>query len=170
MLEYESRPARYIPTAEDRQWLLRRWLYYLAHPLFVFLIAYTIGPNLVLFHRPWSPSPAHYATLTGPYVSMVAAIKAYQRDHGSLPVYTEYLPEGYRPADYHGNVGTIYGFPTVTFQVGEYSVLAYDFTPVTEGWIIYAPRYQGPIPVPIVPAAPSPATRPVTTRRSDANP
>jgi hypothetical protein len=169
MLDYETQTRRYQPTPEDRQWLLRRLAYYLGLLLLFGLIVYGPGPNLFLFHSPFSPSLAHYATLTRPYVSMVAAIKAYKRDTGSLPPDTECLPKEYQPTAYSGGIGTIYGHDDVTFPAGENSVLSYDFSPANEGWIIYAPRYQGRLSLPLVPAAPSPATRPATTRNGKSN-
>ena len=171
MLEYEARIRRYEPTPEDRAWLLRRLAYYFAHLLVFSLIVYRIGPNLFLFHSPFSPSPAYYATLTRPYVSMVAAIKAYKRDTGSLPSGTDDLPKEYVPADYIGEIGEILGTGIITFGTGDRHsivVVAYDFRPATEGWFIYAPRYYGPIPAPKVQPAPTPPTPPGAFRVSPA--
>jgi hypothetical protein len=171
MLDYQTQDRRYQPTREDHLWRLRRLAYYGAQLLLFLAIIYGVGPNLFLFHSLFRPSPASYARLTPPYVSIVAAIKAYQRDTGSLPSGTYELPKRYLPADCDRITGEILGHPDVTFQVGN-TVLAYDFTPATEGWIIYAPRYQGRIPAPLVQAAPSPTTRvssSATQRSSDAD-
>ena len=143
---------RYELAAADRRWLLYRLVYYFAQLAAFCLIVYRIGPNLVLFGSLFSPSPAYYAGLTPRYAPTVAAAKAYQRDHGSLPFetsgLTKYLPKGTQPEQ-----GNILNTPYVAFQAGG-GVLAYDFRPASEGWIMYAPRFHGRIPAPIVPAAP----------------
>jgi len=164
-LEYEHRKPRYLPTAEDRAWQIRRVAYYLGQVIVFFLIVYRAGPNLWLFHSPSSPPPSHYAELTKPYVPMIAAIKAYQRDRGRLPPHSELLPRSYRPVEYDAGEGMIIG-TTITFGPVEHSVLAYDFSTFSEGWIVYAPRYKGPIPASLVLPATDLPIRPATTRNS----
>ena len=177
-LDYRTpRRPRYQRTPQDWAWLRRRLLYYLAHVALFFAIISRLGPNLFLFKSPFSPSPAYYVRLTQPFVPMIAAIKAYQRDHGQLPSDSDSLPEDYRPPDWQGQEGEIlhYGsitFPadvgTITCRADASTVVEYDFTPATEGWIIHAPRYDGRIKAPIVPAAPPPATHPATNQKNHA--
>jgi hypothetical protein len=166
-LDYRTPKRSYLPTAADRRWFHRRLLYYAGHVLLFAAIIYRAGPNMFLFHRPWSPKAADYTAMTRDYVAMIAAIKAYQRDTQSMPFDTLELPKGYQPSNYRGEIGRIYGTPRVTFAIG-HNVLVYDFSSATEGWYVYAPRYHGPIAAPRVPPAPPPVTRPTTTRNADA--
>jgi hypothetical protein len=165
MLDYETRKQTYQRTPEDVAWRLRRIAYYFGHVLLFAAIVWRVGPNLFLFGSPFTPPPAHYAPLTHEYVPLVAGIKAYQRDNGGkLPFDPYQLPRGYVPAGYQGQHGAMLGTPTLTFMVSNYAVLAYDFRPASEGWFVYAPRYYGPVPAPLVQAAASPASRPSTAR------
>lgn len=161
-IDYANAKRKYEPTREDLKWDDRRFAYYFVHVLLFALIVYRIGPNMFLFHSPFSPPPAHYAALAKQYEPLIAAIKAYQRDFGKLPSDSYSLPESYRPAGYTAGDGQIIGTNSITFGPTEYSVIEYNFAQPGEGWTVYAPRYQGPIPAPIVLAAPSPASQPST--------
>ena len=167
MLDYEAKLPRYESSPEDRRWLLRRLSYYLGHLAVLLLIVYRPGPNLFLFHSLFSPTPADYAAIAQErYTTTIAAIKAYQRDNGALPSGTSELQGTYLPQNF-GEVGNIIGFTSVTFMLeGNSAVVEYEFTPATEGWFIYAPRYYGRLPAPLV--APSPTTRPAATQQTNA--
>ena len=159
MLDYEAKPRRYQSTPEDRCWLLRRLSYYLALLVVLVLIVVRPGPNLFLFHSLFSPTPAYYAAIAQErYTTTIAAIKAYQLDHGALPEDTYALRGIYLPQTFDER-GTLYGATFVTFELpGHSAVIAYEFTPAREGWSIFAPRYYGRLPAPLV--APGPSTRP----------
>lgn len=166
MLDYEAKLPRYQPTPEDRRWLLRRLSYYLAHLVVLAFIGYQAGPNLIMFHSLFSPTPAEYAAIAQQrYTTTIAAIKAYQRDNGSLPRITYDLEGTYLPKDF-GELGTIFETTSVTFGLDR-AIVEYEFTPASEGWFIHAPRYDGRLPAPIVAAAP--ATRPAVTQPTNAN-
>ena len=107
MLEYEVRKPHYTPTPEDRAWRLRRLGWYGFQLILFLAIVYRIGPNLVLFHSPFSPSPAEYVAFTNDYVPMIAAIKAYNRDFGKLPMGSFDLPPKYKPRGFKGENGEI---------------------------------------------------------------
>jgi len=156
MLDYEADKNRYESTAEDRAWQARRFAWYTFQALLFLAIVYRAGPNLILFHSPFSPRPQDFVPLTNQYVPIVAAIKAYQRDFGKLPFDSTDLPPQYKPVGYNGQVGEIVYTTSITFQVQDSSVLEYEFSPLIEGWKIHSPRYDGRIPAPIVPAAPKP--------------
>jgi hypothetical protein len=162
MLEYEARIRNYHITAEDQAWLVRRLAYYASQVVVFLLVALRIGPNLILFHSPLSPGPADYVQFTKDDVPMIAAIKAYKRDFGTLPAGSWNLPPAYEPANYRGGGGEILNTTSITFTVGLSGVLEYEFNPASEGWIIHSPRYDGRIPAPIVQAAPKPTSQPVT--------
>jgi hypothetical protein len=167
VLDYEKQEPRYVPRPEDRRWRLRRIAYYLGHVVLFGAIVYRAGPNMFLFHSPFSPPPQHYAGLAKQYMPLVAAIKAYQRDFGKLPMDSFNLPPRYRPAGYTAGEGAILGTNSITFGPIEYSVIEYNFAQPGEGWTVYAPRYKGPIPAPLVLATPSPASRPTTGSSDD---
>jgi hypothetical protein len=159
MLEHEPHKPHYRPTPEDRVWRLYR-LGWCGFQLLLFLaIVYRIGPNLFLFHTPFSPGPADFVSSTNQYVPIIAAIKAYNRDFGKLPFGSD-LPKEYMPPNFNGAVGEIGDTTSITFPVDDHAVLEYEFSSEREGWLIHSPRYDGPIPAPIVPAAPKPTTRP----------
>jgi hypothetical protein len=147
----ETSKPRYVLTAEDRIWRLRRWGYYLAHIFLFALLSKWIGPNLLLFHSIFSPSPDYYATLTSEYVPAITAIKMYQAAKGTLPDYTDGIPKTFQPTNYIEHNGTICGTTSVTFAL-KHEVLEYEFSTDQEGWTIYAPRYQGRLNAPVVPA------------------
>jgi hypothetical protein len=113
-----TRLQHYQPTPEDRAWRLRRLGYYILQIALFLLVGFRVGPNLILFHSPMSPTPADFVPFTERFVPVIAAIKAYNRDYGKLPVDSYDLPPEYGP-----------------------------------------PNYDGPIPAPIVTAAPKPTTR-----------
>ncbi len=159
MLEYEAAKERYHPTPEDRSWLVYRLGYSALQLLLLLVIVYRVGPNLFLFDTPFTPGPLDYVRYTTDYVPAIAAIQAYQRDFGKLPVDTDDLAPEYLPADFKGGRGEINGTTSITFPVGNHGVLEYEFSPTIEGWMIHSPRYNGRIPAPIVPAAPKPTTR-----------
>ncbi len=166
MLDYETKLPRYQSTPEDRRWLLRRLFYYLGHVVVLGLIGYWAGPNLIMFHSLFSPTPADYAAIAeGECTTAIAAIKAYQRDNGSLPSGTWELGGTYLPRN-SDPTGNILSTTSVTFGLGR-AVVEYEFTPAREGWFIHAPRYDGRLPAPIVP--PSPTTRPAVTQGANAN-
>lgn len=162
MLDYESPKPRYLPTPEDGAWRLRRLGYYGSQLLLFFVIVCRLGPNLILFHSPFSPGPAGYVRYTKDYIPIIAAIKAYNRDWGQLPLDSNDLPPAYQPPNFQGDVGEILGTTSITFPVGAHGVLEYEFSPVQEGWYIHSPRYDGPLPAPIVVAAPKPTTQATT--------
>lgn len=166
MLDYQAPRPKYKESPEEVSWRLRRLVYYGAHLLLFALIIYRVGPNLFLFNSPFSPTPADYALVTAEYAPTVAALKAYQKDHGELPPTSDNLRPAYMPDRQEWRLGSIMG-GTITFQVGSHTVLEYDFRPATEGWVIYAPRYYGRVPAPLVLAALVPATGPSTTRSTD---
>ena len=119
-----------------------------------------------MFHSLFSPTPADYAAIAQQrYTTAIAALKAYQRDNGSLPDSTWDIPETYLPKD-SSELGTVCGTTSVTFGLNR-AIVEYEFTPATEGWFIHAPRYDGRLPAPIVAAAP--ATRPAVTQPTNAN-
>jgi hypothetical protein len=149
-------PYRFTP--EDRAWRWRRLGYYGLHLLLLLAIVYRIGPNLVLYHSPLSPRPGDYLRYTQPYVPIIAAIKAYNRDFGKLPEGDFDLPPEYVPANYHA-FNEISG-TSITFSTSDYGVIEYDFSPASEGWIVHFPRYDGRIVAPVVTAAPTPSTQP----------
>lgn len=166
MLDYEGRIVGYEETRQDVVWRVRRIGYYFGQALLFFVIVYRVGPNLFLFGSPFSPRPGDFAAIAQTrYAPVVAAIKAYQRDRGELPSTTHQLIPRLLPKN--APFGRLDGTARVIFQLSETSgVLAYDFTPATEGWVVFSPRYQGPIPAPLVPAAASPqpvASRPAGT-------
>ena len=166
-----ARQTSYRPTAEDRSWFCRRLAWYGFQCLLFVSIVYRVGPNFVLFHSPFSPGPQYYVQFTHDYTSMIAAIKAYKRDFGELPIDSE-LPQEYFPPEYTGGRGQILNTTSITFPLQRpeaffpFGVLEYEFSPEKEGWIVHSPRYNGPIPAPIVPAAPKPATQPATSPTS----
>ena len=159
----------YKPTPEDRAWLRYRLGWYAFQVLLFLAIVYRIGPNLVLFHSLFSPRPEDFVKFTNDYVPMIAAIKAYNRDFGKLPLDSDEMPREYEPRDFNGQLGEILDTTSITFQVADYAVLEYEFSPPIEGWIVHSPRYDGRIPAPIVPAAPKPATRPSSSPNLDAS-
>jgi hypothetical protein len=169
MLDDGARKPHYRPTPEDRVWLRYRLGWYGFQLLLYLAIVYRIGPNLVLFHSPFSPGPEDYVAFTNDYVPIIAAIKAYSRDFGQLPMDSLELPPAYRPRGNNGQIGEILGTTSITFQVGDNAVLEYEFSSPVEGWIVHAPRYDGRIPAPIVPAAPKPVTRPSSSPHTDAS-
>jgi hypothetical protein len=157
MLDYEAGKERYEPTPEDRVWLGRRFGWYGFQVLLFFAIVYRIGPNLILFHSPFSPAPRDFVPLTSQYVQIIAGIKAYHRDYGVLPFTSMDLPPQYMPAGAQNQAyGEILNTTSITFGTDDWSVLEYEFSPVIEGWKIHSPRYDGPIPAPIVVAAAKP--------------
>ncbi len=162
MLDYEPARQRYHSTPEDRRWLAYRFGYYASQLLLFVAIAYWIGPNLRLYHSPFSPTPSDFVSYTKYYVPIIAEIKAYRRDFGQLPE-DDGLPPAYTPPGYEGVNGEIDGTTSITFVVGNVNVLEYEFSPAREGWIIHSPRYDGPIPAPIVRAAPKPIAIPAST-------
>jgi hypothetical protein len=163
MLDYESHLPRYQPTPGDRTWFWRRMAYYVLHLLLLGLIVYRVGPNLFLFHSPFSPTPIEFAQIARKYAPMVAAIKAYQRDYPNAVLdITDELPPPYMPPNGNQLYGSIAARPSVTFPTGS-AVLEYDFTPAIEGWVVHSPRYNGRISAPTVPAARIAATHPATT-------
>ncbi|MGA2443077.1 MAG: hypothetical protein ABSH08_19155 [Tepidisphaeraceae bacterium] len=168
MLEYDARRPRYRPTPEDRVWLLYRLGWYGFQLLLLLAIVYRIGPNLFLFHSPFSPRPEDFVSYTNEYVPIIAAIKAYNRDFGKLPFDSD-LPPEYMPRGYKGVVGEIVNTTSITFPLADHIVLEYEFSPAMEGWIVHSPRYDGRIPAPIVPAAPKPVTRPSSSPLPDAS-
>jgi hypothetical protein len=166
MFENEARKLHYQPTPEDSVWRLRRLGWYACQFLLFLVVGFRIGPNLFLFHSPFSPGPEDFVHFTNDYVPIIAAIKAYKRDYGQLP-YDSDLPPQYMPPNYNGMRGEINNTTSITFPIGnyavlqyQYAVLEYEFSAPNEGWIIHSPRYDGRIPAPIVPAAPTPVTRP----------
>ena len=160
MIEDETRKWHYHPTREDRAWLLRRFGWYGFQLLLFLSIIYRIGPNLVLFHSPFSPSPEDFVPYTEDFVPTIAAIKAYNRDFGKLPLDAMELPPEYMPPGGVGVNGEILDTTSITFGAGKSAVLEYEFSPAKEGWIVHSPRYDGRIPAPIVAAAPKPVTQP----------
>lgn len=170
MIQSETGRPRYATTAEDSAWFFRRLGYYLAHALVFFVIVKWIGPDLIIYCQ-FSSSPDYYAKLSQPYMPMIAAIKAYQRDHRELPETTFDMPEKYQPTNWDNTlIGTILGASSVTFELRDQSaVLEYEFTPESEGWIIHAPRCQKRLPLPIVPAAPSLTNALVAPKSHEAN-
>jgi hypothetical protein len=118
----------------------------------------------VLFHSSFSPSLTDYARQTDRFVPTIAAIKAYNRDFGKLPAVAYELPSEYQPSTHDGDYGEIVWTTSITFQAEGWAVLEYEFSPEKEGWTIHAPRYDGPIPAPIVTAAPKPTTRAATSK------
>jgi hypothetical protein len=157
MLDYQARKVRYQLTAEDREWRRKRMGWYGLQILLFLVIVYRIGPNLILFHSPFSPAPKDFVPFTSQYVQMIAAIKAYNRDFGQLPLTSMDLPPQYMPPGYNGDIGEIGMTTSITFPIADHGVLEYEFSPAMEGWIVHSPRYDGRIPAPIVTAAPKPA-------------
>lgn len=162
MLDYQAEKPRYQPTRKDSVWRLYRLAYYELHLLVFLVVGFKVGPNLFLFHRPFSPGLAGYVRYTDTYVPIIAAIKAYNRDCGNLPLSSFELPPAYRPRNFQGDDGYINDTTSITFFVGDHGVLEYEFFPGKEGWYIHAPRYDGSLPAPIVAAAPKPTTPAVT--------
>ena len=130
------------------------------------LICCGLGPNLILFHAPWGPSPAEYAHISQQYAQLIAGIKAYRRDFGALPFSSYEMPSAYRPRNYHGPEGEILGTTSITLPAG-HAVFEYEFSPAMEGWKVYSPRYDGPLPAPIVPAMSLAATQAAATQPSN---
>ncbi len=168
MLEYEPTPQLYQPTAADRGWRWRRIAYYLCQAGIFLAIALEFGPNVIMFHQVLRPGDAYYSAMTTEFVPLIAAIKAYQRDFGSLPGDAYTLPPQYLPKNYDGPNGEILQFTSITLQIDR-CVLEYEFTPANEGWIMHSPRYEGRISAPLVQAAPKPATAPTTASTSNSN-
>lgn len=162
MLDYEAARERYEPTPEDRAWQRKRFAWYGFQVFLFFAIVYRIGPNLILFHSPFSPGPKDFVPLTSQYVPIIAAIKAYHRDYGTLPFESVDLPPQYMPPGYmnNGQNSEILNTTSITFQAADSSVLEYEFSPMIEGWKVHSPRYDGAIPAPIVAAAPKPVASP----------
>jgi hypothetical protein len=162
-------PLNYKPTPEDLAWRLYRTGWWGFQLLLFLTIAWRIGPNLLLFHSPFSPGPEDYVPYTKQYAPIIAAIKAYDRDFGKLPDDSWGLPPQYMPPGFKGEGGEILPATSLTIPIGAQGVLEYEFSPEKEGWWVHSPRYDGPIPAPIVPAAPKLATQPSTTSPTNAS-
>jgi hypothetical protein len=158
MIDYQARKVPYNLTPEDRAWRRRRLGWYCFQLFLFFAIVYRIGPNLFLFHSPFSPGPRDFVAEADKYAPMIAAIKAYNRDFETWPGSSWELPPNYMPPNIVGEGGEIMG-TSITFPVG-HDVLEYEFSPAIEGWTVHSPRYDGPIPAAIVAAAAKPATQP----------
>ena len=164
MLEYEARIPKYVESRNDVLWRYRRYAYYLGHVALCFAISFWIGPNLILLSRYPDATPATFAQVAqARYAGVVAAIKAYQRDKGTLPLSVWEMPKAYFPAGYEYDGADLCGTTRISFPSSKpHGVLVYEFKLPGEGWYVYSPRYDGPIPAPIVP--PGPATQPTSTR------
>lgn len=167
MLDYVSPRVKYRETREEVRWRYRRYWYYLGQVLLFAMVGFWVGPNILLFRHLFGPSPADFAALAQQprYMGIVASIKAYQRDFGALPFTVGEMPPAYLPKDYpHVDGADLLGTTRITFPVNNPSVvLVYEFAPASEGWYVYSPRYDGPVPAHIVfpsAATTQPATGP----------
>jgi hypothetical protein len=161
-IEYASPRPRYKPTRQDRIWLLRRIGYCLGQLALFLVLSFWVGPYLVLLIRYGGDTPERFAAVAqARYAGIVAAIKAYQRDEGALPGWVGQA-RAYWPNDYRDDGADLLFTTRMTFVCRDpYGVIVYEFAAADEGWRVYSPRYNGPLPAPLVQAAP--ATRPTAT-------
>jgi hypothetical protein len=157
----QPKRARYVPTAEDRRWRNRRILLRLG--IFVALfapIALYFGPNLIMFGTLTRVTPVDFASLVQPLsISIVRAMKEYQRDTHQLPVQLTDLVPKYLPTAPNGTQSIFEGYFMQQDDKDQYGQdITYDFTPGSEGWMVDGAFLGGRIPLP--PVAIGPATRP----------
>ncbi|HSV13145.1 MAG TPA: hypothetical protein VLI90_02725, partial [Tepidisphaeraceae bacterium] len=96
-------------------------------------------------------------------VPAVRAVKIYQRNHGQMPASVDALGPPF--SSHHTDGPGIHMIdalrPYTYVAFGSYQhTISYDFTPGEEGWTVYGPYANGPVPVPPVVLEPVPATRP----------
>ena len=141
----------------ETRWRYRRYWYYLAQVGLFAIVGFWAVPNIILFGDVAGPRPAEFAAVANQhrYTGIVAAVKAYQRDFGTLPWSVVQLPEEYRPRGFVDHGADLLGTTRITFAISNPSgVLVYEFAPSIEGWYVYSPRYDGPVPASkVVPAA-----------------
>jgi len=157
----QPKRVKYVPTAEDRRWRNRRILLRIAIFLVLFLpISLYFGPNLIMFGTLTRVSPADFAPLVQSLsISIVRAMKEYQRDAGQLPFQMTDLVPKYLPNAPAGGQYIFNGWFTQSDDSRQYGQnISYDFTPGSEGWEVNGMFLSGPIPLP--PVTIGPATQP----------
>jgi hypothetical protein len=155
---FQPKRVKYTPTAQEIIWRNRRILLRLGIFVVVFApVALYFGPNLIMFGTLRRVSPADFATLVQPLsVSIVWAMKEYQRDTGQLPPQMTDLVPKYLQTAHTPSQSIIDGRFTQSDDMRQYGqVITYDFTPGSEGWKVDGTFLSGPIPLPPVTIGPA---------------
>lgn len=161
-----------------RRSLVRRWDfalggYWALLAAWFVAIAFYAGPNWLLFGKLRRITPADFADdARRELTPLILAAKAYQADHGEIPVGVggygdasrllgDYLPSrGKNHVDWLASIE----HGVLKYPYGRFNhAIEYDLHPATEGWRVRGPFTSGPIPLPLVTydaAATRPTTRP----------
>jgi len=141
----------------DSALMARRILLRMGLTVWFCVLAFWLGPRLILFHSLRGMEPADFIPIVQKYcVPAVREIKIYQRDHGRMPDSEQDLSPAFN--NHHGNDPAGFGVNMLDRR-GGYSYLAigmykheveYDFTPGHEGWTVHGAFANGPIPLPPV--------------------
>jgi hypothetical protein len=146
-----------------KRWRRRRAAYNGGLLTFFAVVAFYVGPNLILFGKPTWITPAYFVpTVERRCVPIVRAMKEFRRDHGRLPARGEELIPDYHPPD-----DPSVQYVAISVRDGKFEfwsefhhVITYDFDPASEGWSVSGVYTRGRIPAP--PVAIGPSTRPTT--------
>jgi hypothetical protein len=147
------------PDPEARRWLYRRLAYYAALLGLFALIAFYVGPNIILFRKLTWLSPADFvSTAEERCVPIVGAIKEYERDHGRLPNGVEGVVPAYLPEYVHG--AALHSDGELEYRGPHGHTIVYSFAPEDEGWRVHGRFANGPLPM--APVILGSSTRPTT--------
>ncbi|HEY4329464.1 MAG TPA: hypothetical protein VGN88_06990 [Phycisphaerae bacterium] len=129
-----------------------RFLYYIALTAWFAVIAFWLGPHIILFHRLSGLSLADFAPVAEAHLPVVLAIKRYQADNGHLPEKIEDIQGNYLPANWgkddlgRGFVDSS-GYTIMVSKFGFLHELVYNLDGNDEHWQLSGQVVNGRIPL-----------------------